>query len=72
MLLMRMMLLLFSFTVALLLDMRRRLKAAMDVLDSMISCGVTLARSVELTSEWDKILSIGAPVPCYFGLSSCS
>ena len=38
--------------------MRRRFKAAMDVLDSMISNGVTLARSVELTAQWDKILSI--------------
>ena len=30
----------------------------MDVLDSMISNGVSLARSVELTAQWDKILSI--------------
>ena len=38
--------------------MRRRFKVVMDVLDSMIRHGVTLARSVELTAERDKILSM--------------
>ena len=42
-----------------LLDMRRRFKAVMDVLDAMIQHGVSLARSVELTAQWDRILAIG-------------
>ena len=50
-------------SIALLLDMRRRFKVVMGVLDSMISHGVTLARSVELTAQWDKILSIGPLYP---------
>ena len=40
-------------------DMRRRFKAVMDVLDSMISCGVSLARSVELTAQRNRILQLG-------------
>ena len=36
-----------------LLDMRRRFKAA------MIRCGVSLSRSVELTAQWKRILSVG-------------
>ena len=35
-----------------LLDMRRRFKAVMDVLDAMIRYGISLARSVELTAQW--------------------
>ena len=35
----------------------------MDVLDSMISHGVTLSRSVELAARWSKILSIGPVYP---------
>ena len=46
-------------SIAPLLDMRRRFKAVMDVLDSMVSHGVTLSRSVELTAQRGKILSIG-------------
>ena len=46
-------------SIAPLFDTRRRSKAVMDVLDSMISLGVTLSRSVELTAQWGKILSIG-------------
>ena len=38
--------------------MRRRFRAVIDVLDSMISYGVTLARSVELTAQWNRILYI--------------
>ena len=41
------------------LDVRRRLKVVMDVLDVMISHGVSLARSVELTVQWDGILRVG-------------
>ena len=50
-------------SIAPLLDMRRRFKAVTDVLDSMISNGVTIARSVELTAQWDEILSIGPMHP---------
>ena len=46
-----------------LLDMTRRFKAVLFVLDSMISYGVTLSRSVELTSQWSKILSIRPVYP---------
>ena len=42
-----------------LLDLRRRFKAVMDVLDSMIRDGFSLARSVELAVQWDGILRVG-------------
>ena len=42
---------------ALLLDLWRRIKAVMDVLDAIIRDGISLARSVELTSQCDEILS---------------
>ena len=35
----------------------------MDVLDAMIRYGVSLARSVELTAQWDKILALGPMYP---------
>ena len=38
--------------------MRRRFRAVINVLDSMISHGVTLSRSVELTAQWGRILYI--------------
>ena len=44
-------------SIAPLLDKRRWFKAVLDVTDSMISHGVTLSRSVELTAQWSKILS---------------
>ena len=44
---------------AVLLDLRRRLKAVGDVLYAAIRDGVTLARSLELTVQWDGILRIG-------------
>ena len=50
-------------SIAPLLDMRRRFRAVLDVLDSMISHGVTLSRSVELTAQWGKILSAGPLYP---------
>ena len=50
-----------------LLDMRRRLKAVIDVLDAMIRHGISLARSVELTAQWDKILAIGPLFPVTLG-----
>ena len=49
----------YDSSVAPLLDMRRRFKAVMDVLDAMILYGVSLSRSVELTVQWDRILVAG-------------
>ena len=46
-------------SIAPVLDMRRRIRAVMDVLGAMIRDGVSLARSVELTCQWGKILAIG-------------
>ena len=50
-------------SIAPLLDMRRRFKAVMDVLDAMIRYGVSLSRSVELTDQWDRILAAGPLFP---------
>ena len=44
-----------------LLDLRRRLKAVMGVLDAMIRSVISFARSVELTAQWNRILAVG---PC--------
>ena len=46
-----------------LLDMRRRFKAVMDVLDVMIRYGVSFSRSVELTAQRDRILAAGPLYP---------
>ena len=46
-------------SIAPLLDMRRRFKAVVDVLDAMIRHGASLLRSVELTAQWDEILTVG-------------
>ena len=48
-------------------DMRRRIRAVMDVLGAMIRDGVSLARSVELTCQWGRILSIGPLHPVTIG-----
>ena len=50
-------------SIAPLLDMRRRFKAVMSVLDAMIRYGIFLSRSVELTAEWDRILAVGPWYP---------
>ena len=50
-------------SIALLLDLRRSIKAVMDVLDAMIRSGVTLSRSVELTVQWDCVLTAGPGPP---------
>ena len=50
-------------SIAHLLDMRRRFKAVMVVLDAMIRSGVSLSRSVELTAQWEKILALGPMYP---------
>ena len=52
-----------DFSIASLLDMRRRFKAVMDILDAMIRYGVSLSRSVELTAQWDQILALGPMYP---------
>ena len=52
-----------DFSLAPLLDMRRRFKAVMDLLDAMIRYGVSLSRSVELTAQWDQILALGPMYP---------
>ena len=44
-------------------DLRRRLKAVMELVDAMIRNGVSLSRSIELSAQWDKILSIGPLFP---------
>ena len=54
-------------SIAPVLDMRRRIKAVMDVLGAMIRDGVSLARSVELYCQWEKILAIGPLHPVTFG-----
>ena len=48
-----------DFSLAPLLDMRRRFKAVMDVLGALIRYGVSLSRSVELTAQWDRVLALG-------------
>ena len=50
-------------SIAPLLDMRRRFKAVMDVLGAMIQHGVSLARWVELTAQWNRILAAGPLYP---------
>ena len=57
------MMLLMSFCIVTLLllpllDMRRRFKAVMELLDTMIRCGVSRSRSLELSAQWDRILAI--------------
>ena len=37
---------------------RRRFKAVMDVLGAMVHYGVSVARSLELTAQWDWILAV--------------
>ena len=54
-------------SIAHVLDMRRRIRAVMDVLGAMIRDGVSLARSVELSCQWEKILAIGPLHPVTFG-----
>ena len=54
-------------SIAPLLDMRRRFKAVIDVLDAMLRYGISLARSVELTAQWDRILAIGPLYPVTLG-----
>ena len=50
-------------SIAPLLDMRRRFKAVMDLLDAMVRYCVSFSRSVELTAQWDQILALGPIYP---------
>ena len=50
-------------SIAPLLDLRRRLKAVMELVGAMIRYGVSLSRSVELSAQWDRILGIGPLFP---------
>ena len=52
-----------DFSLAPLLDMRRRFKAVMDVLGAVIRYGVSLSRLLELTAQWDQILALGPMYP---------
>ena len=53
-------------SIAPLLLLRRRLKVVMELADVMIRSGVSLSRSVELSVQWDKILSVGPLFPVTF------
>ena len=50
-----------------LLDMRRRFKAVMNILDVMVRSGISHARSVEHTAQWDKIVAVGPLYPVTLG-----
>ena len=50
-------------SIARLLDMRRRFIAVLCNLDAMLRWGDSLARSVELASQWDKVFAIGPSCP---------
>ena len=52
-------------SIAPLLHIRCRFKAVSGVLDAMFRYGISLARSVELTAQWDKILAVGPFVSCH-------
>ena len=54
-------------SIAPLLDLRRWLKAVMDVLDGMIRKGVSLSWSLELTVQWECILMIGPALQSVVG-----
>ena len=58
-------------SIAPLLEMRRRFKAVMDVLDAMIRSGISLSRSVELIAQWDRILALQPLHPVTLDGSLC-
>ena len=41
------------------LDLRRKLKAVLNLLDAIVRCGASLARDVELSHLWDCIVRLG-------------
>ena len=42
------------------LDLRRNLKAILDLLDSIIRFGASLARDVQLVHLWDSVVQLGS------------
>ena len=54
-------------SIAPLFDMERRFQVVLDVLGAMVRYGVSLARSVELTAQWNRILAAGSLCPVTFG-----
>ena len=44
---------------ALVLDLRRKLKAVLDLLDVIVRCGASLARDVQLMHLWDSVVRLG-------------
>ena len=42
------------------LDLRRKVKAILDLLDAIIRCGVSLTRAVELSHLWDCVVRLGS------------
>ena len=42
------------------LDLRRNLRAILDLLDSSIRCGASLARDVQLVRLWDSVVRLGS------------
>ena len=52
-------------SIAPLLDMRRRFKAVLGVLDAIFRYDISLAQSVELTAQWDRILAGWPFVSCH-------
>ena len=57
------------------LDLRRKLKAILDLLDAFIRCGASLTRAVELSHLWDCVLRMGSlgsvSVEDYVAARSC-
>ena len=54
-------------SIAPLLDMRRKFRAVMGVIYAVIRSGISLARSVELTAQWDRIVAVGPTYPVTLG-----
>ena len=57
------------------LDLRRKLKAILDLLDAIIRCGASLTRAVELSHLWDCVVRMGSlwsvSVEDYVAARSC-
>ena len=46
------------------LDLRRKLKAVLNLLDAIVRCGASLVRDVELSHLWDCICSFRSALVC--------
>ena len=42
------------------LDLRRKLRAVLNLLDAIVRCGVSLTRAVELSHLWDCVVRLGS------------